>query len=58
MNDSKSVQALRPLALIVCGLTLVASSLLISAAQVGSSLRSGYGVNQDAVVSTMAAVQK
>lgn len=44
MPGSKSSATLRPLAIIVAVLTLATSSLLLSAAQMGSPRVSGYGV--------------
>ncbi|WP_170976560.1 hypothetical protein [Rhizobium sp. FKL33] len=44
MPNSKSPAALRPLAIVVAAVTLATSSLLLSAAQMGSPRVSGYGV--------------
>lgn len=46
MTSSKSPAALRPLAIVVATLTLATSSLILSAAQMGSPRVSGYGVEQ------------
>jgi len=46
MARSKSPVTLRPLAIVVAALALTTSSLLISAAQVGSPRVSGYGVDK------------
>lgn len=55
MNHSDSPATLRPFAIIVCCLALAASTLLLSAAQLESPQRSGYGVDEQAVERTSTA---
>lgn len=58
MKNSQSSPTLRPLAMIVCLVTLAASSLLVSAARVGSPTSSGYGVNEDTQLRSIVASQE
>jgi hypothetical protein len=57
MTRSTSQSPLRPLALVVSSLIIVASSLLISAASFGSPTISGYGIDHGRIAQTQLAVR-
>jgi hypothetical protein len=48
VRQTESRRPLRPLALVVASLFVAASSLLLSAAQIGSPPVSGYGIDFEA----------
>jgi hypothetical protein len=58
MSKSTSRSPLRPLALAVSSLIIIASSLLISAASFGSPTISGYGIDHGRIAQTQLAIRQ